>query len=162
MTESVSLFDVEIDGLSASQKVSLDRLMAGEDPKTILGIGDRELEKVYASGHQLYASGQYRQALPLLTFVCTYQFGEPRYWLALGACRQMMKDFEGAITAYGLCYALNSQDPWPLIHTALCCLAKRDNEKARDALLLAEQTNDTARKDQAVAERITALRSCLS
>jgi type III secretion system low calcium response chaperone LcrH/SycD len=162
MSERVTLFGIEIDGFTANQKSSIERLMAGEDPKAIVGIGDADVEKVYAVGNQLYASAKYAQALPLLTVACTYQSSDARYWLALGACRQMLKDHEGAITAYGMSYALNSRDPWPLIHTSLCCLALSDTERAGDSLVLAERTNATSGNDKAAADRISALKACLS
>lgn len=162
MTESVTLFGVEVDGFTANQKSSIERLMAGEDPKAIVGIGDADVEKVYAVASQLYASAKYAQALPLLTVACTYQSSDARYWLALGACRQMLKEHEGAITAYGMCYALNRRDPWPLIHTGLCCLAVSDMERARDALMLAERANADAGNDKVAVDRIAALRACLS
>ena len=128
MSESLTLFGVEIDGLTAKQKASIERLMAGEDPKTIVGIRDADIETIYAAGYQFYTSAKYERALPLLTVACTYQASEARYWMALGGCRQMLKDNEGAITAYGMCYALDSKNPWPLIHTGLCCLALADVE----------------------------------
>jgi hypothetical protein len=82
--------------------------------------------------------------------------------MALGRCRQSLKNYRGAIDAYLMGHARDDADPTPLIEAVVCYLALGDKDGAREALALADKTIELAiPEDQAVRQRATALRQAL-
>lgn len=153
--------NVKVTGLTSFQKTALDVLASGGGLKDLRGLTDADVETIYAIGFNLYKQAKYEQAEPLFQFACLYAHNDPRYWLALGNCRQMAKNYKGAVDAYGFSYLLNSDDPWPVIQTAICYLALQDKGNAADALTLAEKTLDQGKPDATARERIAGLRKAL-
>ena len=161
MTDTYKIGDLEVAGLTPEQKKALEILAAGGTLKDIRGLTDQDVETVYGIGFNLYKQGKYAEAEPLFEFACLYSNTDARYWQALGSCRQMLKSYKGAIDAYGFGYLLDSDNPWPVIHTAVCYLALSDKANAKDALSLAEQTIAQAKPDATATQRIAALRQAL-
>jgi type III secretion system low calcium response chaperone LcrH/SycD len=160
MSETLTIGDVELSGLTPVQKKAMEVLGAGGTMKDIRGLSAEEVETVYSIGFNLYNQGKYEQAEPMFQFACFYSHLQPRYWMALGNCRQMTKKYAPAIDAYGLAYLFDTEDPWPPIQTAICYLAMKNKELAGDALTLADKAiagkpNETAR------QRVAALRQAL-
>jgi type III secretion system low calcium response chaperone LcrH/SycD len=160
MSETLSLGTLEFSGLTPLQKKAMEVLGAGGMMKDIRGLSGEEIETVYSIGFNLYNQGKYAQAEPMFQFACFYAHLEPRYWMALGNCRQMLKNYPAAIDAYGFAFMIDIEDPWPTIQTAICYLATGNKELAGDSLTLAENAikdkpNETAR------QRISALRQAL-
>lgn len=159
--ETLKLSDtVEIAGLSAVQKKALEVIGSGGTLAAVRGLTGEEIETIYAIGFNLYNQGKYAMAEPMFQFACLYAHLEPRYWLALGNCRQMAKNHQAAIDAYGMAFIMDVDDPWPTIQAAICYLGLGDKEQAADALSLADKAigrrpNETARM------RIAALRQAL-
>ena len=63
------------------------------------GIGDAALESMYGIARELYANGQYARAQQSFELLCLYDHENARYWRALGACRELSKDYLGAAAA---------------------------------------------------------------
>ena len=63
------------------------------------GIDDAALESMYGIARELYVSGQYARAQQSFEILCLYDHENARYWRALGACRELSKDYLGAATA---------------------------------------------------------------
>jgi type III secretion system low calcium response chaperone LcrH/SycD len=158
---TIKIGELEVSGLTAEQKAALDIVAKGGTLKDVRGLTDEDIETVYTIGFNLYKQGKYGEAEPLFEFACLYSNVEERYWVALGSCRQMLKNYKAAIDAYGFGYLLDSDNPWPVIHTAVCYLALSDKAQAKDALQLAEQTIAQAKPDAAATQRIAALRQAL-
>jgi type III secretion system low calcium response chaperone LcrH/SycD len=162
MTESVTIGDIELSGLDPEQKGVLEALKAGATFADLRGLTEQEIEAAYATGYNLYHQAKFAEAEPLMQFACLYGPTEGRYWNGLGGCRQMLKNYQGAIDAYGMAYFfLASRDPWPAINTAVCSLALADKQRARDALALAEKAIDSTKPDVSAQQRIAALRQGL-
>ncbi|MBV8190024.1 MAG: SycD/LcrH family type III secretion system chaperone [Alphaproteobacteria bacterium] len=161
MSESVQVGGIEFSGLTPEQKAALDALATGAELKDLRGLTDEDLETVYAIGFNLYNQAKYEQAEPLFQFACLYGNTQPRYWLALGNCRQLLKKYEAAIEAFGLAYFHDSDNAWPVIQTATCYLALGNRENAKDALELADKTMDPSKPDDAALQRIAVLRQAL-
>lgn len=161
MSESITVGDIELTGITPIQKKALEVLGAGGTLKDIRGLSGEDIETVYSIGFNLYNQAKYQQAEPMFQFACMYAHTEPRYWMALGNCRQMLKSYQPAVDSYGFAFLLNSDDPWPLIQAAICYLAMQNKELAADSLSVADKvvargpTNETARR------RIAALRQAL-
>ena len=152
--------DVEIVDLSPVEKKALEVIAGGGTLASMRGLTPDEIETIYAIGFNLYNQGKYATAEPMFQFACLYSHLEPRYWTALGDCRQMAKNYQPAIDSYGMAFMLDVDNPWPTIQAAICYLAVGDKEQAADALSLgdkgiARKPNETARL------RIAALRQAL-
>jgi type III secretion system low calcium response chaperone LcrH/SycD len=160
MSETLTIGDVEISGLTPIQKKAMEVLGAGGTMRDIRGLSAEEIETVYSIGFNLYNQAKYAQAEPMFQFACFYLHDEPRYWMALGNCRQMLKKYTPAIDSYGLAYLFDTENPWPPIQTAICYLAMGNKDLAGEALTLAEKA--LADKPNVTAsQRIVALRQAL-
>ena len=94
----------EVDGTAASSMASaLAGLTASLGGKRTLadarGIDGAALESVYGIARELYANGQYERARQSFELLCLYDHEDARYWRALGACRELSKDYLGAASA---------------------------------------------------------------
>jgi len=147
-------------GADDKQRV-LSVLEAGGTLKDVSGLTLAEVETVYVIGLSLLDQAKYTKAEPLLQFACMYQHTEPRYWMALGRCRQSLENYPGAIDAYLMGHVRDGADPMPVVQAAICYLAVGDKDSAREALALADKTIELATPDEAVRQRITALRRAL-
>jgi type III secretion system low calcium response chaperone LcrH/SycD len=161
MSETVTVGGLQLSGLNPTQRKALEVLSAGGTLKDVRGLSKEDVETIYAIGYNLYNQAQYDKAEPMFQFACFYEHAEPRYWVALGNCRQMTKNYERAIDAYGFGYALDINNPWPVIQTAICYLALQDKEQAADALALAEKTIESSMPNDTARQRIAALRQAL-
>ena len=148
---------VEADG----ERRVLDVLEAGGTLKDITGLTKAEVEKAHVIGLGLLDQAKYAKAEPLLQFACLYEHTSPRYWMALGRCRQSLKNYPGAIDAYLMGHASDETDPSPVVQAAVCYLALGDKDNAREALALADKTIELAAPDEAARQRISALRQAL-
>jgi type III secretion system low calcium response chaperone LcrH/SycD len=129
-------------------------IMAGRtDLAVIQGITDDELEAVYALGHGFYTSGKYDDAVEMFRFLCTHRHMEPRYWLGLGAAKQLVGDPAAAVQAYGVCSLLDSADPQPPLRAAECFRLLGDEASARSALEAAITIAGDDPRHAAYAER---------
>lgn len=156
-------FDLSgIEGLEKSQILALDILASGGSLKDISGLSDDDIEALYAIGNNFYKQGKYDEAENMFQYVCLYAHLDPRFWMALGNCRQMQKKYQMAIDAYGFSYMIEQDDPWPPIQAAVCYLAMDNKELAKDSLDLADMSIEPGSdEDGEAAKRIAALREGL-
>lgn len=63
------------------------------------GIPDMALESMYGIARELYANGQHARARQSFELLCLYDHENAKYWRALGACRELSKDYLGAAAA---------------------------------------------------------------
>ncbi len=91
--------------------------------KDLQGLSDKNMEAIYAVAHNLYSATKYEQANTLFQYLCMLNPYEKKYWLGLGACRQMQRDFQNAIDAYCMATALDMKDPNAPLHAGECFLA---------------------------------------
>jgi type III secretion system low calcium response chaperone LcrH/SycD len=136
-------------------------LEAGGTLKDVSGLTRAEVETAHVIGLNLLDQGKYGKAEPLLQFACVYEHTESRYWTALGRCRQSLKNYLGAIDAYLVGHGWNDTDPTPVVEAAVCYLALGDKDSAREALVLADKAIELATPDEAVRQRVAALRQAL-
>ncbi len=92
------------------------------------------MEVVYAAAYNYFQSGKYAEAEPIFAFLCFNDLFEKKFWLGLGACRQMLGQYDEAVQAYGMAAVLDVEDPDVHLHAADCLLAKGDLEGADSAL----------------------------
>jgi type III secretion system low calcium response chaperone LcrH/SycD len=147
--------------LTPGQQRAFQVLAGGGTLKDVRGLSQDDVETIYAIGFNLYNQAKYAQAEPMFQFACLYAHTEPRYWMALGNCRQMQKYYQPAIDAYGFAFVLKQEDPWPAIQSALCFLAMQDKVSAGKALDLADQVVAGGKPDETARQRVAALRQAL-
>jgi type III secretion system low calcium response chaperone LcrH/SycD len=161
MSDTETTSEAELPGLTPSQQRTFQVMAEGGTLKDVRGLSGDDIETIYAIGFNLYNQAKYDQAEPMFQFACLYEHSEPRYWMALGNCRQMAKNYQGAIDAYGFSYAQDVDNPWAVIQAAICYLALKNKELAAEALNLADNAIAHSKPDEAASKRIAALRQAL-
>lgn len=96
----------------------------------VRGIGRAELEAAYSVGSGFYRTGRYEDAEKIFYFLCIMEHTCPKYWTALGAVRQVRKEFKEAITAYAAAAMFDLHLPKPHFYAAECALAMGDFDSA--------------------------------
>jgi len=103
------------------------------------GISPEELEAVYSLGFNYYRTGKYEEAYKIFQFLVLFDHLNAKYWLAVGAVQQVMRDWKGAVASYGYASFLDLSNPKPQLHAAECFLAMGDRENAESALAALER-----------------------
>ena len=128
----------QADGLQAMVQAIL---FEGYTHGDFAGITKAELEGVYAAAYNLVGIGQYEKGERVFEFLNFLNHYDTRFWLGLGVCRQLRKDYERAIEAYSMAAVNAVASPVPPLRAAECHLALgRLNEAecgARAALAMA-------------------------
>ena len=148
----------------ASALAGLDASLGGK--RTLAearGIDGTALESMYAIARELYANGQYARARQSFELLCLYDHENARYWRALGACRELSKDYLGAAAALAFAVAhADRPDPSLQLSLAECLMAAGQFDAAErhlDELLNAPEAD--AGSDE-WRERARSLQSQLS
>ena len=97
------------------------------------GIAESALEHFYGFCFHEYQAGKYEDAARSLELLCLYHHENPKYWLALGSCREKLHDFRGAAAALymGCAYQPDGQGA-TRVRIAENLLACGDVPQARD------------------------------
>ena len=113
-------------------------------------ISQGMLETIYGTGYNQYTTGHYEEAARVFQYLCLYDQWNPRNYLCLGACQQMMHLYAQAIQTYTFAFRLDARNPLALIYMADCNLALNRVDKAKEiyktALKLAK-SNDFSHKE---------------
>lgn len=107
----------------------------GATIKDLKGLNDETMEAIYALAYNLYNGGRYKESETLFQFLSFHDHLEPKYFMGLGAARQMNKKYESAVEAYGIAGFLNMEDPLPAFYAAECHLALGNLDLAESALI---------------------------
>jgi type III secretion system low calcium response chaperone LcrH/SycD len=86
-------------------------------------ISKAELEGVYAAAYNLVNIGQYEKGERVFEFLNFLNHYDTRFWLGLGVCRQLQKEYEKAIEAYSMAGINDVSSPVPPLRAAECHLA---------------------------------------
>lgn len=105
-------------------------LAEGIPLKEFNGISDKSMEAIYATAFNLYESGKYVDSEKIFRFLCINDQYEKKYFIGLGACRQMLKAYKSAVDCYSHAAILDSTDPQIAYHAGCCHLALEDYTKA--------------------------------
>ena len=110
------------------------KFLNGSTIKELKGIKNEELEAVYSLAFNYYRSGKYDEAEKLFNFLALFDHLNQKFWMGVGAVRQVKKDYAGAVQAYGYASFLDLHNPKPQIHAAECFLAMGDKRNAASSL----------------------------
>ncbi len=121
-----------------------EALRSGQGLGAALGISPEILELVYARAHRWFSVGKPDRAEPLFRALCIADGRIADYWVGLGVCLRMRKDWTSASLAFSVATRLRPDWPVPVFHAcelALACgdvaaaggLMRRIRELAGDA-----------------------------
>lgn len=122
-----------------------ERLRAGESLGAALGIPPEILEVVYARAHRWFSVGKPDRAEPLFRALCIADGRVADYWVGLGVCLRMRKDWDSASLAFTVASSLRPDWAVPVFHACELALASGDipaagrQMKRLEALLSAER-----------------------
>jgi type III secretion system low calcium response chaperone LcrH/SycD len=131
-------------------------LMQGGTLGEVRGLTPQHYEAMYFIGHNLYGQSKFKEAATVFAFLAMNNPYDRRFAQALGSCKQMLGEFEQAITWYSAASVFDMTDPLPTFHTAECLAALGQLGDARDALDIVIKHCRTDRHD-AVKTRATAM-----
>lgn len=97
------------------------------------------MEAVYSVAYSLFQNGKLDDAEKVFRFLCFFDHMAQKYWLGLGACRKALKNFDGAVDAFGLAGLLDLKDPRPALQAAECHIQCGRRDEALSALRAALQ-----------------------
>lgn len=100
-----------------------ESILAGSSFKDLVSIDDDDLELLYSIAYNEYEQGQYGDAETTFQVLCFHDHKSPRFWLGLGAARQQLKDYGGAIMAYSMLPEIGSTNPTAPLRAAECYIA---------------------------------------
>ncbi len=111
----------------------LDFFGNGGTFKDLKDMSDDAMEAIYSVAYNLYQGGKYLEAQKVFQFLCFYDHFNRKYFLGLGACQQMLKQYDKAIEIFSFTTILDSDDPRPMLYIGDCHMAKGDKDSARIA-----------------------------
>lgn len=123
----------------------------------IRGLDRQDFETLYSVGYNLYNQGKYAAAENLFKFLCFYDHLEKKNWMGLGSCRQMRKDFDGAIQAYSFLALLDVANPYPPLYAGDCYLTLGKLEEAESGFFAAIHWADDKPEYKAARSRAEVL-----
>ena len=108
--------------------------MEGATIKELKGLTNDEMEAVYSLAFNFYRTGKFDDAEKLFNFLALFDHLNAKYWMGVGAVRQVKKDYVNAVQAYGYASFLDLKNPKPQLHAAECFLALGDKRNAASSL----------------------------
>lgn len=102
--------------------------------KDLRGITDKEMEAIYSTAYNFYSHGKFDRAKNIFLALTQLDNSKPKYWVGLGASRQMLKEYQPAIEAYGLAMLFDTKDPKPVFYASGCFMKLNENDMAMKAL----------------------------
>ena len=118
----------------AGIKEAAQKFLNGSTIKELKGITNQEMEAVYSLAYNYYRTGRFDEAEKLFNFLALFDHLNQKFWMGVGAVRQVKKDFSGAVKAYGYASFLDISNPKPQLHAAECFLAMGDKRNAASSL----------------------------
>lgn len=111
--------------LNAKQKEKLQEVLTkyfseGGTLASHMGFDKNALEYLYGQAEFYYNSGKYNEADKLFRLLMLWNGGDLRYFLGVGACAQMNKDYKEAIIWYLAAVLIDPKSPYPWFYMSGC------------------------------------------
>jgi type III secretion system low calcium response chaperone LcrH/SycD len=129
-------------------------LLEGGRYMDVAGLTEGDMETLYHLAYSQYRQGQYDDAEKTFRVLCFHDHLSERFWLGLGAARQMLKDYEGAILAYSMIPESGGFNPLAPLHAAECYLALGLYEEALAGLEGALEWAGNSAEPEAIVKHI--------
>lgn len=94
--------------------------------KTILGIDDKTIKKIYTKGKNLYDSGKYEESRQLFSLLTLLENKNSSFLYGLASSAMMLEDLTLAINAFTEYAAVAPTDPTPYFYIASCYEKRKD------------------------------------
>lgn len=120
-----------------NKKLLKKQLAQGKTAQQILGLSDETMAKFYGAAYRLFEHRRYTDAANAFLFLATLNPYNHDYWVGMGMCSQLTKDYETAIDAYEMAAICRIDSPVPYFYLAKCLFALHDRDSALQALELA-------------------------
>jgi secretion system chaperone SscA len=112
-------------------KSFLERFGAnGRTFRDFTALTPQSMEVIYMVAFNQYNGGRYDEAEKVFRLLSMLNHFESKYWMGLGACREMQKKYDEALKAYSYLSILDMRDPVPPFHGGKCFLAMGKTEEA--------------------------------
>lgn len=114
-----------------------------------LDVSEDELKALYARGYDLQKRGRFEQAEQVFQYLCYLNHYDTSGWVALGFCRERLKQLDGALQAYIAAGLLDLENPIPPLRAAECLLQKGELAAAkRSAEMVLKLAGDAPQFEQ--------------
>ena len=77
--------------------------------KDLKNISGDAMEAIYSVAYSLYQSAKYKESLKIFQFLCFYDHFNKKYFMGLGACQQMLKNYDSALEIFTFVTVLDSE-----------------------------------------------------
>ena len=164
MAEEIKLEDMKPEDMIDQAKVEafIEQLKNGATLRDFHGLTDKQMEAFYSVAYNLYQSGKFEDSHQIFKLLCFYDHLELKYWMGLGACRQMTQNYDGAVQAYAQAAMLDIENPQVPLHAADCFLAMGRMEEADSALTAALHFSEGKPQYAAVRNRAEVMQQLLN
>lgn len=97
---------------------------------------EEKIKETHALAFFLYREQHYQDASHFFRMLVAARPSEAKFWKGLGACLQMLKEYEEALNCYASAQMLNGEktDPYLYLHAADCYIALKSVDSAFKAL----------------------------
>ena len=100
------------------------------------------MEVIYMVAYNQHNAGKYKEAEGIFRLLAMLNHFERKYWKGLGASREALKDYNGALQAYGYLGVMDIEDPYPPFQAAKCFVALGKAAEAESGLRAAVYNSD--------------------
>jgi len=101
---------------------------------------DEDVKLIYTIAHKFYTLEQYKEAETMFMRLVLARGDNISFWKGLASCRQMQKDYAGALAAWGMCAFLDEKELSYHIYGVECLVELEEFEKANEAFIHVEKT----------------------
>lgn len=98
------------------------------------GLEPPALEAMYSIACSVYEQGQYAEAEKMFKLLCLMDHRDMRFWLGLGASRQLLGRYEEAISTYLYAVYNLAEEPILYFYIAQCHLSLGQTQAAQQNL----------------------------
>jgi type III secretion system low calcium response chaperone LcrH/SycD len=122
LSEALKMMSEETgSSLGEAMKVIINDMSTNNTlPRDAIGIDSTTVEGLYAQAYHHYNSGRYKDAARLFVSLQLLDGMEPKYPLGLGACYQMLEEYQNAIITYSTVAISDPENPVPHYHASDC------------------------------------------
>jgi type III secretion system low calcium response chaperone LcrH/SycD len=119
-----------------------------EGTNSLSQMTEEKIQDLYFLAFSLYREERYQDASYFFRLLAVAQPSDAKNWKGLGACLQMVQEYEDALHCYMSAQILNQEkpDPYLYVHAADCYFALKQKESGLKTLeaarLAAEETQD--------------------
>lgn len=117
-----------------------------------LGMTPEISELIYARAHRWFSIGRPDRAEPLFRALCIAEAHVADYWVGLGICLRLRKDWDGAELAFAIASRLQPDWAVPVFHACELALASGDLATAQGRLDRFRELAGRQRPERAVPE----------